>query len=422
MWTYANRVLIPHQIHYSAEHGIPRGNFSDLYPRWYGSRELLLHGRDPYSAEITHEIQQRFYGRPLDPDGPGNRNYQQGFYYPVYVAFGLAPTIHLPFEKVRQGFFWLMFVLTVATVPLWTRILRWPVSLPIQVSLILFTLGSLPAMQGLKLDQITLLVMPLLAIALFLLAKNRQISAGILLAMTTIKPQLVFLLLLWLAIWTLADCRRRYRLMASFLLSMVILSAASEWYLPHWIPLFLRALYEYRHYTGEISVLDTLIGVPWSRLIEVAAFALTLWAGWRARRERVDSDAFASTLSLVLSSTVLLVPTYGPYNQVLLLPAVVVLLKGRGGLWRGNLGRGHLGRRSIVNRALCCITVALIVWPWISSVALALLSFVLPPLQVEAHWTLPFWTTLQIPLAAVALMFVYFYQTTFTAPIRAGSS
>jgi uncharacterized membrane protein len=97
---------------------------------------------------------------------------------------------------------------------------------------------------------------------------------------------------------------------------------------------------------------------------------------------------------------------------VLLLPAIIVLLKNREFIWRSG----------VVGRALGVITALLIVWPWISSVALALLSFVLPPLQVEAHWTLPFWTTLQIPLAAVALMFVYFYQTTFTAPIRAGSS
>lgn len=37
MWTYVNRVLIAHQVRYAAAHGIPRGNFSDLYPRWLGA-------------------------------------------------------------------------------------------------------------------------------------------------------------------------------------------------------------------------------------------------------------------------------------------------------------------------------------------------------------------------------------------------
>ena len=30
--------------------GFPERNFSDLFPRWFGTRELLLNGRDPYST------------------------------------------------------------------------------------------------------------------------------------------------------------------------------------------------------------------------------------------------------------------------------------------------------------------------------------------------------------------------------------
>ncbi len=66
VWLYGNRVLIPHQVSDAAAHDRPRGNLSDLYPRWLGARELLLHGRDPYSAEVTREIQAGYYGRPLD--------------------------------------------------------------------------------------------------------------------------------------------------------------------------------------------------------------------------------------------------------------------------------------------------------------------------------------------------------------------
>ena len=256
MWIYANRVLIPYQISEAAAHGWPRGNLSDLYPRWLGARELLLHGRDPYSPEITREAQAGFFGRPLAPDQPGGRNYQQGFYYPVYVAFGLAPTIHLPFEVVREGFFWVLLGLAVATIPLWLRGLRWSAPGWVQVSLVIFTIGSLPVMQGLKLQQMTLLVATLMATALALLVTDRPIAAGVALALATIKPQLVWLLLFWLMIWTLADWRRRYRWAASFLLTMALLWAASEWYLPHWISRFWQAIREYRSYTGEMSVMD----------------------------------------------------------------------------------------------------------------------------------------------------------------------
>src|SRR5579862_5448978 len=36
------------------------GNWSDLYPCWFGAREVLLHGRDPYSLEMTRAIQSGY--------------------------------------------------------------------------------------------------------------------------------------------------------------------------------------------------------------------------------------------------------------------------------------------------------------------------------------------------------------------------
>src|SRR5580693_7013753 len=70
MWMYVRRVLVPYQRADALAHDHPRGNLSDLYPRWLGSRELLLHGRDPYSSEVTREIQAGYYGRPLAPALP----------------------------------------------------------------------------------------------------------------------------------------------------------------------------------------------------------------------------------------------------------------------------------------------------------------------------------------------------------------
>ena len=66
MWLHVDRVIVGHQVSEAARLGTPRGNLSDLYPVWYGSRELFLHGRNPYSAEVTREIQAGYYGRPIE--------------------------------------------------------------------------------------------------------------------------------------------------------------------------------------------------------------------------------------------------------------------------------------------------------------------------------------------------------------------
>ncbi len=202
MWTYANRVLIPYQKSDAAAHDRPRGNLSDLYPRWLGARELLLHGRDPYSPEVTREIQVGFYGRPLDPSRPDDPRDEEGFAYPVYVVFCLAPTIGLPFAIVQKAFYWALLLLTCATTLIWLRVLRRSAPLWIQISLLALTMGSPAVMQGLKLQQMSLLVAGLIAIAIALLVTDCPVAAGFLLALASIKPQLVALLLCWLAIWT----------------------------------------------------------------------------------------------------------------------------------------------------------------------------------------------------------------------------
>src|ERR1700756_5963344 len=116
MWFYVNRVLVPYQRADAAAHDRPRGNLSDLYPRWLGARELLLHHRNPYADDITLEIQKGYYGRVLDPARPGDPKDQQGFAYPVYVVFLLAPTVGLPFGPVAIAFKCLLVIATVGSV------------------------------------------------------------------------------------------------------------------------------------------------------------------------------------------------------------------------------------------------------------------------------------------------------------------
>jgi hypothetical protein len=241
---------------------------------------------------------------------------------------------------------------------------------------------------------------------------DHAVAAGILLALSTIKPQLVWLLFVWLAIWTLTDWRRRYRWAVSFLATMAILFAASEWYLPHWILRFWQAIHDYQAYTGARSVLDTLLGAPWSRALELVAFAAVLFIFWRERRQAANTGAFIFTLSLALAATILLVPSFAAYNQVLLIPALLVLIRERRTIWR----------RSVGNRLLFLVTASLVVWPWISSTVLVGLSLFLPQETVERTWAIPFWTVTQVPVGVAALMLVFYYQRTFAAPAGPGSS
>jgi hypothetical protein len=201
-------------------------------------------------------------------------------------------------------------------------------------------------------------------------------------------------------------------LAVSFLATMTVLVAASEWYLPHWIPRFWRAIHEYQRYTGATSVIDNLIGIPWSWAFELLTCAAMMGVCWRERRQAANTGSFVFTLSLVLAITIFVVPTSANYNQVFVIPALLVLAKEGRTIWQ----------RSVANRALFVLTIALVVWPWISSAALAALSFVLSRETVEQGWAIPFWTEIQIPVAVAALMLAHYYQRTFPASAEPGPS
>src|SRR5208337_4318771 len=126
---------------------------------------------------------------------------EQGFTYPAYVVFLLAPTVRLPFSEVQIGFRWLLIALAAASVVLWLRVLRWKVSCGTVCVFCVLMLGWLPMVQGIKLQQLSLLVAALLAGCGACLAGGWLSCAGMLLALATIKPQLTWPLVLWLVAW-----------------------------------------------------------------------------------------------------------------------------------------------------------------------------------------------------------------------------
>lgn len=396
MWCYADLILVPYQIAEAARAGRPRGNLSDLYPRWLGARELLLRHRDPYSPEITREIQGGYYGRPLDANRANDPKDQQGFAYPVYVVFLLAPSIWLPFSAVQGVFRWLQWLLIAASVLLWLIAQRWRVSAAGKVMALAAVLGSFPAVQAIKLQQLSALVCLLLSASAALIVHRRLALAGVLLAIATIKPQLALPFASWLALWSLGDWSARQKFVWSFLGTFTALIVAGELLLPGWIARFRGATAAYLQYAGGSSLLDLALTPPWGRIGAVVLIAALARACWKWRRAPADSELFRWNMALVLSAVLAVIPTFAPYNQLLLIPAILLLVRCGRRLWRGGM----------VTRVCLALVAGVVLLPWLSACALDLTLIFLPQAVVERGWTLPLWTSWAIPfpvLAAVAL-------------------
>ena len=260
-WFYMNRILSAQQIaDAAAQNGRPRGNLSDLYPRWLGARELLLHGRNPYSAEITLEIQQGYYGRPIDPARPDDPKDRQGFAYPVYVVFLLAPTVRSPVRDSRDRLSLAADRAGGVSVLLWLRVLRWRTSLRYDPD----SHGADGGLAAHGAGNQAAAIEPAgggIAGGVRRLPGGRMaLSRGGLLALATIKPQLAWPLVLWLLLWAVSDWRSRRRFVFGFGLVMLLLLGGAELVLPGWLRMFVEAIGQYHQYTQNQSVLMFLFG------------------------------------------------------------------------------------------------------------------------------------------------------------------
>ncbi len=396
MWFYVQRVLIPYERADAASHQRPRGNLSDLYPRWLGTRELFLHGRNPYSDDITREIQRGYYGRELDSAMPNDPKDQQAFAYPLYVVFVLAPLIGVPFEVVKIFFYGLLTSLTAASLGWWLKALRWRLSPLAALAAVALMLGNFPVVQGIKLQQLSLLAAAMLAGSAACAAGGFLFCGGALLALATIKPQLTWAIAAWMLLWAASGWRQRRQFVFGFGSVMSLLLLGAEVMLPGWWRMFAAGLQQYHRYTQNQSVLDQLVPGAFSgKLLAVAAVALSAFFLWKMRGASPDTTEFGEAIALVLALTVLVVPMYAPYNQVLLVPAILLLLRDRNWFVSGSRARriGYLAAGFALT------------WQWIASLAL-IAVYLASPARALAGWRWPFFATFALPVLVFALTFV----------------
>ena len=327
----------------------------DLYPRWVGARELLVHGRNPYSNEVSQEIQLAYYGHVVTPEETQRHVVdEQRFAYPIYVILLMAPTIDTDFAKVH---FWAPFVLGACAglaVLFCIRILNWDLDWISRTALVLLSVSSPQIVQGMRHQQLAIVAGCFLVAAAWCVHKQRLAAAGILLALSTIKPQMAAFPLLWFFIWTIGDWKVRGRLLIGFGVAMVALCAAGAVFVQTWPMDFLAGMAAYRKYFPTTSVLRLLLGDWIGIAVSVGIIGWTLFFGWRRRKTEGNSQEFAWTLSTFLIVTVITFPLFTPFNQALLiLPAMLVVRE-----WE------RLPRLSQIAFAV------VVTWPWVTSAAL----------------------------------------------------
>ena len=311
--------------------------------------------------------------------------------YPLYVVFLLAPTVPLPFPMVAEAFRWILLLCIALSVPLWMYAVGLRARWPMVVCGMLLAVGSYPAIEEYSQQNLTALVALFLAAATAAAVRNKLMVSGFLLALATAKPDITIPVVFWLLVWATGR-RERRRLIFSFAASIAILWAAAQAISPGWIWHFLAALREYPSYGTDPSLVQVLFPRLIADLLLAALAVFFLAACWRSRKAAPDSPLFGWTLALVATVTLVAIPKLAPYNQLLLIPALLVLLR----------PRDHTA--GILSRAFTKGALACQLWQWSAAAGLSIVSLLIAPHRLLGVAQLPMYTLLALPpltLAAV---------------------
>jgi hypothetical protein len=202
------------------------------------------------------------------------------------------------------------------------QVIRWRPPRWLRMLSLLWTVLLYHSFRALVLGQFTVLVLLALVVALWAMQRRRDGWAGFCLALSTVKPQLVYLAIPWILLW--AAGQRRWRLCTSFGASMLALICGGALLLPSWLPDFFGQAAAYPSYTvyGSLSWMMVRHWLGLGQAAEVTLMALLalciLVVGWRLWRGTWDKMIWM--LGLLLLLTNFFTPRIATTNYVLLVP------------------------------------------------------------------------------------------------------
>jgi hypothetical protein len=299
----------------------PGGN--DFLVHWVGSRALLVDGLSPYGDAVALRIQTMAYGRPALPG-----EHELRVAYPLYsVGIFLPFALVSDYKLARALWMTTLEIGLVSLALLSLRLTRWKPGVWLLGVFLLFAMTWYHSARAVINGNVVVLLAVFIAGALAAIQSGRDELAGVLLALSTIKPQVVILLVIFVWVWAISV--RRSRIVLWTVLSLVFLSIGAAFFVPDWP---LQNLWEVIRYPGYNppgtpgSALATWLPAAGSKLGWGLTFLLgiLLLTEWSAARGQ-DFRWFLWTASLTLVASQWIGIQTDPGNFIVLfIPLVLV--------------------------------------------------------------------------------------------------
>jgi hypothetical protein len=379
-------------VNYSFSKNNPGGN--DFLVHYVGTRSFLLEGLSPYSDEVAIRIQTAAYGHPAQGE-----EHELRVAYPLYSIF-----LFLPFSLIENYVFaravWMttleLALIILAFVAM--NLAGWKPHLWLQGVILLFSLIWYHAIRGLVNGNAVILVALMLAVIFLLIRDNKDRPAGFLLAISTIKPQLVVLLIPFVIIWSLYQ--KRWTLLRWFFGTLSACILIGIILIPDWILQNLWEILKYPAYNPAGTLAVAL--AEWSPRLEsplkwgifIALGVLLIYEWWTGRKSGFERFLWVAFLTITISQWIGI--QTDPGNFIILFPAIILILSTWDKRWKA---KGAL----IVSSALAALFFGL----WFLFIMTIQKSY--QPIQSPVMF---------IPLPAISLLGLYWIKWWVINPAR----
>lgn len=300
----------------------PGGN--DFLVHYVGTRSFLMDGISPYSDEVATRIQVAAYGHPAQGE-----EHELRVAYPLYSILLFAPFSVIGNYIVARALW--MTVLEIALIGmtlLCFQLMDWKPKIWVQASILLFSVIWYHGVRGVVNGNAVILI-ALALTAIFLMIKNQNDApAGMLLALTTIKPHLVLLIIIWLMVWSFYQ--KRWQLIIWFGATIAGLVLFGIVLIPDWITQNVLEILRYPGYNPAGTLAEALAewlpGIATQLKWGIGTFfsGILLFEWWRTRSMKFDGFLWTAMVTLVVGQWIGI--QTDPGNFILLFPALFLIL------------------------------------------------------------------------------------------------
>jgi hypothetical protein len=287
----------------------------DFHPQWVALRCMLYEGKNPYGTDVLLTIQRQVYGRAALPGED-----QETFPYPLSIMAIIGPLALLPLPVAETIWLLLLEVSLLTFLVVAPRAVGWRPPAWLLATTALFTLAFYPNVWAMILGQTSIVVAALVAMAWWGLRAGHWRLAGVCLALATIKPHIVLLLVPAVLVW--AIYRKRWQLVAAFAMTLSALILLPMPWLPTWPLDWLSSINYYSNAYFFDPPLVVLTGSTWLGWLIAGPLLVWMVVSWQRAQ---DPDW---TLSMLTVIAALIAPRTTQANQlVLLLPLFFVFTR-----------------------------------------------------------------------------------------------